>query len=110
MMHLIPLRRLARLALATALIAVPVTSLRAQQATTTGTVRGLVAGEDGAPLVGATVIAINNETGVRRGTQADDHGRYRVPFLDPGAYTVRAQRIGYRPVERTVRIGLDAAF
>ena len=106
MMHLIPLRRLARLALATALLAAPVTSLRAQQATTTGTVRGLVAGEDGAPLVGATVIAINNETGVRRGTQADDHGRYRVPFLDPGAYTVRAQRIGYRPVERTVRIGL----
>jgi outer membrane receptor protein involved in Fe transport len=91
--------------LAVALAAAP--AARAQQATTTGTVRGAVTTQDGSPLVGATVVAVNEQTGVRRGTQADDRGRYRVPFLDPGTYTLRAQRIGYRPLERTgVRVAL----
>jgi outer membrane receptor protein involved in Fe transport len=79
----------------------------AQQATTTGAVRGTVVGADGTPVAGAAVVTVNAETGVRRGTQTDDAGRYRIPFLDPGRYSVRAQRIGYRPAERTdVRIGL----
>ncbi|MEJ7811236.1 MAG: carboxypeptidase regulatory-like domain-containing protein [Gemmatimonadaceae bacterium] len=73
----------------------------AQQATTTGAVRGVVSGPDGAPLSGATVIAINVETGVRRPALTDDAGRYQIPFLGPGPYTVRAQFIGYRAVERS---------
>ena len=72
----------------------------AQQATTTGAVRGIVTGPDGAAINGATVIAINSETGVRRASLADAQGRYQIPFLDPGPYTVRAQFIGYRPVEK----------
>ena len=81
--------------------------LDAQQATTTGTVRGMVVGPDNAPVAGAAVVAINSATGTRRGTQADDRGRYNIPFLDPGTYTVRAQRIGFRPAERAaMRISL----
>ena len=72
----------------------------AQQATTTGAVRGVISGPDGAPLPNATISATNNATGVRRGAQSDDAGRYQIPFLDPGMYTVRAQRIGFRAVER----------
>ena len=53
------------------------------------------------------MVAINSATGTRRGTQADDRGRYAIPFLDPGTYTLRAQRIGFRPSERTgMRISL----
>jgi len=71
----------------------------AQQATTTATVRGVVAAAQG-PLAAASVTAINSETGVRRSAQTDDKGRYQLPFLAPGTYTLRAQRIGYRPIER----------
>ncbi len=76
-------------------------SATAQQATTTGSVRGVVRGSDSAPISGAKVVAINEASGTRRGTTTDDGGRYNIPFLDPGMYTVRAQRIGYRPAERT---------
>jgi hypothetical protein len=72
----------------------------AQQATTTGTVRGVVLTTDNAPLAGASVVATNTATGTRRGAQTDDRGRYAIPFLAPGSYTLRAQHIGYRPVER----------
>lgn len=75
-------------------------SVGAQQATTTGAVRGTVRGPDDTPVAGASVVAINNASGTRRGTQSDDRGRYSIPFLDPGIYTVRATRIGYRPAER----------
>lgn len=79
----------------------------AQQATTTGAVRGVVTGPDGGPLASVTVIATNAETGVRRGGQSDPAGRYQIPFLDPGRYTIRAQMIGFRPTETpNVRIGL----
>ncbi len=80
------------------LLALP---LDAQQATTTATTRGTVVGPDNAPVAGVSVVALNIATGTRRGTQTDDRGRYTIPFLDPGSYTLRAQRIGYRPVERT---------
>lgn len=73
----------------------------AQQATTTATIRGVVVSPDNTPVAGATVVATNAQSGTRRGTQTDDRGRYTIPFLDPGIYTLRAQRIGFRPVDRT---------
>ena len=79
----------------------------AQQATTSGTVRGVVSNSDGVPVADATVTATNQETGVKRGSQSDAAGRYQLPFLEPGRYTIRAQRIGLRPVERPdLRIAL----
>ncbi|MEN3338263.1 MAG: hypothetical protein V7647_1939, partial [Acidobacteriota bacterium] len=79
----------------------------AQQATTTATLRGVVVGPDNSPVAGAAVLATNAQTGTRRGTQTDDRGRYTIPFLDPGVYAVRAQRIGFRPVERAgLRVSL----
>src|SRR6267378_6275318 len=94
--------------LVAALVAAPLISpLLAQQATTTATVRGTVVGADNAPVAGASVIATNAATGTHRSAQTDDRGRYTIPFLDPGSYTVRAQRIGYRPTERTgLRVSL----
>lgn len=86
---------------AACLLAAAAPRVRAQQATTTGTVRGTVRGPDNAPIAGATVVATNAASGTRRGTQTDDRGRYSIPFLDPGTYSVRAMRLGYRPSERT---------
>jgi outer membrane receptor protein involved in Fe transport len=94
------------LAIALAIVPFAPTAL-AQQATTTATLRGTVVGADNAPVTGAAVVATNAQTGMRRGTQTDDRGRYTIPFLDPGSYTVRAQRIGYRPAERAaLRVSL----
>ncbi len=75
-----PLRgRLARAAtaavVALALSGVMASLATAQQATTTGTIRGTVADSVGAALEAATVIVTNSETGVRRGTQSDAAGR-----------------------------------
>ena len=79
----------------------------AQQATTTATVRGSVVGPDNVPIAGAAVLATNTQTGARRGSQTDDRGRYTIPFLEPGTYTMRAQRIGFRPAERAgLRVSL----
>ena len=76
-------------------------SAGAQQATTTGSVRGTVRDATDASLAGTTVVAINTASGTRRGTQTDDRGRYHIPFLEPGVYTIRATHIGYRPSERS---------
>ena len=96
-----------RFLLAAALLLAALPRVSAQQATTTGSVRGVVRGTDNTPVSGATVVAINEASGTRRGTRTDDRGRYNIPFLDPGVYTVRAQRIGYRPAERVgMRSGL----
>ncbi len=98
----------AALATAAAALGAPRFSpLGAQQATTTGAVRGTVTGPDGQPARAVTVVAVDAERGTRRGAQTDDQGRYQLPFLQPGTYTLRAQRIGFRPVERRdVRIGI----
>jgi hypothetical protein len=93
-------------ATAAAALALPA-GAAAQQATTTGAVRGVVTGPEGRPLADVTVVAIDQATGVRRGAQTDAQGRFQLPFLAPGSYRVRAQIIGYRPVERPdVRVGL----
>jgi outer membrane receptor protein involved in Fe transport len=100
-----PLRGVGLLAF---LALVGATPARAQQATTTGTVRGVVQSAEG-PVAEVTVTATNQASGVRRGLRTDAAGRYQIPFLDPGSYTVRAQRIGFRPAEVTgVRIALGA--
>ena len=101
-------RRQIRRALALAFLAFAgATSASAQQATTTGTVRGRITGDAGAGLGDVNVVATNTATGVRRGARTDEAGRYQIPFLDPGVYTVRAQRIGFTPGERSsVRITL----
>ena len=65
----------------------------AQGATTTGTVRGVVTGPAGKSMADVTVIATNQETGVRRATVSRPGGEYRLAFLDPGVYTIKAQII-----------------
>jgi len=75
---------------------------------TTGSIAGLVTGEDGRPLAGVQVQVIDTRTGASTGGLTGENGRYRIPFLQPGGpYTVRVQSIGYRNDERQdVRVTL----
>ncbi len=51
-----------------------------------------------APLAGATVQAIELE----RGTVTDAQGRFALPGLQAGSYTVLVRYVGYRPFETSV--------
>ncbi|MFN2636792.1 MAG: TonB-dependent receptor domain-containing protein [Gemmatimonadaceae bacterium] len=82
------------------IIAVAAGNLVAQN--TTGTVRGSVTGEGGAPMGSAQVIARNVSTGIVRGTQANDAGSYTLVGLVPGTYDFTVRRIGSAPETRRV--------
>src|SRR5262245_11588220 len=63
---------------------------------TSGTLTGVVL--DGAtktPLVGAVVIATNQNNQISRNGITNAQGRYTIAFLEPGTYMVTAQMDGY---------------
>src|SRR5437763_14081132 len=83
-----------------ALIFAPARRMIAQ--TTTGTVRGTVTGQNGAPLANAQIGARNVESGVPRGATSREDGTYVLPRLQPGTYDFTIRRIGYTPTMRRV--------
>ena len=90
------------------LLAFPL-SLRAQ--TTTGTVRGYVKDQNGAPVADAEVQARQTETGIVRSTVSRTDGSYIIPGLVPAEYELSVRKIGYTPQRRpiTAQIGATEA-
>lgn len=78
---------------ATVLVAAAV-SLPAQPA---GSLAGHVRDDDGSPVSGAVVIATRLDGAIVRRDLSGIDGRYRLGLLPPGAYTLQARRLGYRP-------------
>ena len=79
-------------------------SLFAQE--TTGGIRGRVVDPQGLAVPGVTVTA-NGPQGAKA-TTADGEGRFTIPFLTPGVYSVRAELSGFKAVEQrdvNVRLG-----
>jgi len=68
--------------------------------TTTGRILGTVRDQTGAPLPAATVTVTDVQRGITRTVATDDSGRYVVPNLTPGLYTVRTEAKGFKTVER----------
>ncbi len=64
-----------------------------------GIVSGTVRDATGGFLPGVTVTVTSNATGLVRTTATDGNGFYRVPGLDPGAYTVKFELQGFKVVE-----------
>src|SRR3954470_3258724 len=97
----INLHRLHRLcAGAAALLCFAGGSLFAQNST--GTIRGTVTGEGGAPISSAQIVARNTSSGVTRNAQTNDAGAYTLVGLVPGTYEVNVRRIGNTPQTRTI--------
>lgn len=67
------------------------------QGQTTGSIRGEVVSTDGAAVVGAEVVAVNRDTGLRRAAVTNAEGRFSIPLLPPGVYTVRTEALGFAP-------------
>ncbi|MDP3908890.1 MAG: carboxypeptidase-like regulatory domain-containing protein, partial [Gemmatimonadales bacterium] len=96
-----------RLALTVVLALFPL-SLAAQ--TTTGTVRGQITDQNGAPLPRAEVRATNVATGVARTAVAQSNGAYVLPGLAPATYALEVRRIGHGPQRRQVDVRIGATL
>jgi hypothetical protein len=81
---------------AVALAAAPGSAL-SQTSATTGDLSGLVFDQSGAVLPGATVTAKSTDTAFERAVVSDAAGRYAIPALPPGLYSVTATLKGFAP-------------
>lgn len=75
---------------------------------TTGTIRGTVTGEGGAPIGSAQIVARNVSSGATRNAQSNDAGAYTLVGLVPGTYVVNVRRIGSAPQTRTIVVQIGA--
>jgi len=74
--------------------------------TTTGSVRGYIRGDNGAPIVAAEVRARNTATGTVRLATTNPKGFYALSGLVPGSYALEVRSIGFRPAGRTERVAI----
>ena len=79
------------------LLAASVGTAYAQNAQFTGTLKDA----SGGVLPGVTVTAKNQDTGLIRTAVTDGVGRYRLPALPPGTYTVTAELAGFATETRS---------
>src|SRR6185312_14950682 len=83
------LKGLLPLAVFAAISAIP----HVAQAQNVGSVRGTVTDPSSAVVPGATVVATGN--GVSRSAKSDGQGKYTLPNLPPGKYSIRADAPGF---------------
>jgi carboxypeptidase family protein len=67
------------------------------QGETTSAIVGEVRDTTNAVVPSATVTITNHETGLKRSARTDDAGRFDFPQLKPGAYSVKAEALGFDP-------------
>src|SRR3984893_12138005 len=65
------------------------------------TITGNVKGPDGAPFMGAFVIAENSQNKMTVSVLSDKQGRYHITNLPAATYAVRIRAIGYKSDPRT---------
>lgn len=86
---------------------VPLTAI----AQTTASLSGRIVDESNAPMPGVTVLVRQEETGLQRSAISGQDGRYTFAVLPPGAYEIRAEVSGFKPLVRrgvTLTIGQAA--
>jgi len=71
--------------------------------TTTGTLRGTVKDQSGSALPGATVEAVNDETGFRTAATSEATGQFNLTVA-PGPYTVTASLPSFGTETKKVRV------
>ncbi|HYU47609.1 MAG TPA: carboxypeptidase regulatory-like domain-containing protein, partial [Terriglobales bacterium] len=96
-----------RMWLALCLLAVATSWLGAQ--TVTGSIQGRVYDSTGAAISGASITAVNDETGISHKTSASATGDYQITLLPPGEYTVTAEKSGFQKSAKKVHLVLGAA-
>src|SRR5690348_5078978 len=69
------------------------------QASYTAQIRGVVADQTGAVVANARVTITNDATNISLTAHSDDRGQYVLTGLRPASYTLKAEGLGFRPVE-----------
>ena len=72
----------------------------------TGTVRGNITVEGGAPAPGTQVTATNVANGVVRSNMSTERGTYVLTGLTPGEYDIAFRRVGLAPQTRRRAVGI----
>src|SRR5580698_2079027 len=65
----------------------------------TGSFSGTIADKSGSGVVGATITATSQQTGLVRDSNTDTAGHYLFPLLPVGNYTVHVDATGFQSVE-----------
>lgn len=103
-------RRLPMLFLA-ALIFIPLSALRpvcGQSESGNAAIEGAVLDGNGAGISGAAISVRNVDTGLARAAMTAANGRFSVPVLSVGRYSVKVESAGFGPAQRdevTLRVG-----
>jgi hypothetical protein len=87
--------RLCRSLFATLLLALP-SVLLAQS--TSASLTGLVDDPSKALIPGATITAINTQTGEKASTMTNKEGQYVLPGLNPGTYRIEVDKPGFKGI------------
>jgi outer membrane receptor protein involved in Fe transport len=101
-----PLTRRARVCASTALIGLLATG--ALSAQTTGRLEGQVRDGGGGPLAAADILLSSASLQGVRTVRTDAEGRYWVPALPPGTYSVTVALAGHHPETKSILVSLDA--
>jgi len=102
------IRHLAEVTLLSVLI-VPVT-VHAQETLARASVTGRVLDPSGAVVPNSTVKALAVATNQIYTVQADEQGRFRIPYLPVGQYRISAQASGFAESSRQIRLTVGSAF
>jgi hypothetical protein len=91
-----------------AVAAITFLALPAISSAQTATVQGRVTDPSGGVVPAARVSAKNVSSGVAVSTVTNDQGTYNIPFLQPGDYTISAEKEGFKTgVSSNVRLAID---
>ncbi|HEX4683544.1 MAG TPA: TonB-dependent receptor plug domain-containing protein, partial [Gemmatimonadaceae bacterium] len=99
LLHVASFTRLALASLSCTLALLGASPSRAS-AQSNGTIEGTVTLPGGVPIAEAQITVVN----ANRGARTDEKGTFRIAGVAPGAYQVRAQRIGYTSVVHGVNV------
>ena len=78
----------------------------AAQTVTTGTLSGTIVDPQGGALPGATVLATHTPTGTRYEGVTNSNGRFEIPNVRPGPYTVTATLSGFKDETQSAEVVL----
>lgn len=92
-------RRFLGICITTLLTVVPAWAAASAQGNT-ATIQGTVRDVDGAGMPGVAVNARNQESGITQTTVSDVAGRYRLPGLPAGSYTITFELQGFATMQR----------
>jgi hypothetical protein len=83
---------------------------RAQETLTTASVTGRVMDSSGAVVPNAVVKAVALATNQSYTATTDTQGRFRIPFLPAGAYTLSTQPSGFAVTQKQIQLTVGGAF